>query len=138
VRNCIVVIVILVDWMKMQLVLYVCFLFMPVFHYESHCTYVINAAIKALGLASFTATTDGVISLLVRSIKTECGICLLWFYKGDMQNRSMQTCKNEKIFKRMLRTCIKKHADGNAGLKAFYIFACSCTTHRGFVMFEIS
>jgi len=27
----------------------------------------------------------------------------------------------------------KKHADGNAGL--CYIFACSCTTGRGFVMF---
>jgi len=32
----------------------------------------------------------------------------------------------------------KNHADGNAGLKACYIFACSCTTRRGFVMFEIS
>jgi len=72
---------------------------MPVFHYESHCTYAINAAIKALTSASFTVATDGVISLLVRSVKTDCGVCLLWFYKGYMQKGSMQTCKKEKTFK---------------------------------------
>jgi len=54
-----------------------------------------------------------------------------------MQTGSMQTCKKQKTFKRMLRTCIKKHADINAGLKAFYIFACSSTTRRGFIMLEI-
>ena len=74
----------------------------------SHCTYVINAAIKAMTLASFSATTNGVISLLVWSIKTDCGISLLWFYKGVMQKGSVQTCKKEKTFKRMLRTSIKK------------------------------
>jgi len=42
-----------------------------------------------------------------------------------------------KDIQKQLRICIKKHADGNAGLKACYIFACSCTTRRGFVIFEI-
>jgi len=45
--------------------------------------------------------------------------------------------KKRKDIETYAKNMHKNHADINAGLKAFYIFACSCTTRRGFVMFEI-